>query len=252
MTAKVASLWRHPIKSHGRESIETVALEAGKTMPWDRHWAVAHDKSKFDADARDWVACGNFMRGMTVPSLNGIWASYDEATGQLTLRHQSLEDVTFDPETPEGQSAFFDWAAPLYPSSGRQPAALVSANDRGMTDSSTASLSIMNHASHEAVEHAHGGPLDIARWRGNIWLNSPNPWDELNWVSKDIKIGQVRFHIRKPIERCPLIMANPRTGERDADLLKTLRDTWNHEDFGMQAVVVEGGQISVGDTVEVL
>ena len=33
MTGLVSSLWRHPIKSHGRESLDAVTLIAGQTMP---------------------------------------------------------------------------------------------------------------------------------------------------------------------------------------------------------------------------
>ena len=41
----VAELWRHPIKSHGRETLDAVEFTAGACMPWDRHWAVTHDET---------------------------------------------------------------------------------------------------------------------------------------------------------------------------------------------------------------
>lgn len=44
MTATVTEIWRHPIKSHGREPLESVTLEAGKALPLDRLWAVAHER----------------------------------------------------------------------------------------------------------------------------------------------------------------------------------------------------------------
>jgi len=73
----VAALWRHPIKSHGREALQTVALTAGQTMPFDRTWAVMHDASKFEAGAPAWVKCANFMIGTSTPALAGIWAKLD-------------------------------------------------------------------------------------------------------------------------------------------------------------------------------
>ena len=45
-------------------------------------------------------------------------------------------------------------------------------------------------------------------------------------------------------------MANPDTGRRDFDTLAALR-SWDHQDFGVYAGVVEGGSIATGDTVEV-
>ena len=58
--AHVASLWRHPIKSHGREKLDAVTLIEGQTMPWDRHWAVTHEDSKWVADDPRWIMCRNF------------------------------------------------------------------------------------------------------------------------------------------------------------------------------------------------
>ena len=46
MADQFAALWRHPIKGHGREALETVDLTEGRTMPWDRRWAVAHEAAK--------------------------------------------------------------------------------------------------------------------------------------------------------------------------------------------------------------
>ena len=45
---KVVEIWRHPIKSHGREALSTVAVTAGQTLPLDRAWAVAHDQTDVD------------------------------------------------------------------------------------------------------------------------------------------------------------------------------------------------------------
>ena len=90
----VSDLWRYPIKSHGREKIETVTLTAGQTMPWDRHWAVTHDASKFDHNNPRWVMCRNFMIGVATPGLAGIWAQLDESTATITLTHADLGSLT--------------------------------------------------------------------------------------------------------------------------------------------------------------
>ena len=102
--AEVAQLWRHPIKSHGREALDAVTLTAGQTMPWDRHWAVTHDATKFVPGS--WAACQNFMIGSRTPGLAGIWAKLDEGSATLTLRHQDLGELSFDPNNPLGVVAF--------------------------------------------------------------------------------------------------------------------------------------------------
>ncbi len=60
--ANVTNLWRHPIKGVGREQLETVSLTTGKTMPWDRHWAIAHTDAKVDLASPEWARCMNFAR----------------------------------------------------------------------------------------------------------------------------------------------------------------------------------------------
>ncbi len=42
MTGQVTQIWRHPIKSHGRETLQEVTVIPGQTMPGDRVWAVDH------------------------------------------------------------------------------------------------------------------------------------------------------------------------------------------------------------------
>ncbi len=60
MMAKITEIWRHPIKSHGREAVRAAALSVAQTLPWDRQWAVVHDAS--DVDGSTWAPCQNFSR----------------------------------------------------------------------------------------------------------------------------------------------------------------------------------------------
>ena len=141
----VSDLWRYPFKSHGRERIETVELTAGQTMPWDRHWAVAHGDSKFDADNPAWVICRNFMIGASTPSLAGISAELDAEKEALTLRHNALGELTFWPDKAEDQVRFLDWVRPICPADKRQPVGLAAAPNRGMTDTDYPTVSIMTN-----------------------------------------------------------------------------------------------------------
>jgi uncharacterized protein YcbX len=64
-------------------------------------------------------------------------------------------------------------------------------------------------------------------------------------------VGDTVLRVEERITRCKATMANPDTGRRDVDTLAVLR-TWDHQDFGVYAAVVEGGTIRPGDAVEVL
>lgn len=249
---KVASLWRHPIKSHGREALETVTLIAGQTMPWDRHWAVTHADTKFDASNPEWVMCRNFMIGALTPELAGLWATLDESNATITLCHQDLGEISFAPDVAEDVARFIAWLTPLCPADRRLPDNVVKVPNLGLTDSPYPSISIMNMATNAAVEAELGHPLEIERWRGNIWLDGFAAWDEFNWVGHTVQIGEALLAIKEPITRCNHTRSNPITGVRDADTLDALRNGWDHQDFGIYAEVIKGGTVKIGDEAKVL
>ncbi|MFK7746627.1 MAG: MOSC domain-containing protein [Roseobacter sp.] len=244
---RVTSILRHPIKSHGRESLDSVVLVAGQSMPFDRLWAVAHDASK--ADGSVWARCANFSRVSKAPALMAISSQLDVATGLVTLSHPAKPDLTFNPD--EDASAFIKWVTPLVPQDRALPDRIVKLKDRGFTDSDFPSVTLCNLASHRAVEERMGRDLSIHRWRGNIWFDCDTPWVEFDWMGKDVRIGECILHMRERTDRCLATTANPDTGQRDADTLTAL-EHWNHQDFSVRAEVKTGGTINVGDKVEVL
>jgi hypothetical protein len=247
MTARVAALWRHPIKGHGRETLDRVTLIQGQTMPWDRRWAVAHDASK--ADGSQWAPCANFSRGAKAPALMAITATSDEAAGTVTLRHPRHGEITFDPD--KQRLGFLDWIRPMMPSDRATPSRIVRVEGRGMTDTDFPSISLLNLASNDALSAAMQESLSMERWRGNIHLDGLAPWQEKGWIGKRLRIGTVEFEVREEITRCLATTANPETGLRDADTLKALNEVFGHQEFGVYAVVTRSGEIAVGDRLEI-
>ena len=248
----VAKIWRHPIKSHGREVVERTTLVAGEAMPWDRTWAVTHDFTKHNP-SNGWIMCRNFMIGTRTPALAGIWAELDEATETITLTHRDLGTLTIQPDAPAASEELANWTSPLINAGAPQPKSLVrTRGGRGWTDTDFASVSLMNFASHAAVEKKLGQALEIERWRGNFWLEGLEPWEEESWLGKDVRLGHARLRICEPIVRCMHTSANPVSGVRDADTLGALENGWGHKNFGVYAKVIEGGEVSTGDTLEVL
>ena len=246
--AFVSELYRHPIKSHGREELSSVMLEAGRTMPGDRVWAVANHMTKVDRDSRAWMPPANFSRGSKCPGLMAINARLNDAAGTVTLTHHALGEITVNPDDPKQAQAMIDWAAAIMPSETMTSVFVARVPGRGMTDSSYPSVSINSHATLRAVAGKAEQAVSQLRWRGNIWLEGLAPWQELDWVGKTIRIGECELAVREPILRCAATTANPETGERDLDTLKLLRDNWGHQNFGVYAEVIKGGAIRRGDT----
>lgn len=248
MSGHVTQLWRHPVKSHGREALGGVTLTRGQTLPWDRQWAVAHDSST--ADGSDWVPCQNFSIGAKAPRLAAINAEFDELSGQLVLSHPELGQLTLNPDI-DGEK-LVAWAGPLIPQNRPQSQRVVRSVTQGFTDTSFPSISLMNAASHKAVEGRLGRPLETERWRGNIWVDGFAPWEEFDWIGKHLRIGAAQLEIKERVTRCNHTTASPRTGKSDTDTLSLLNDGWGHQDFGVYAEVTRSGRVEIGDTVEAL
>lgn len=244
MTGRITDILRYPIKSHGREAVARVALTAGQTLPWDRLWAVAHEKSR--ADGSEWVPCQHFSRGSKAPRLQAIDAELDEMAATLTLTHPDLEPLTFRPDE-EGQR-LIDWTRSLMPRDRAASARVIRGQARGFTDSDFPSVTLCNRSSHRAVEQRIGRELSIHRWRGNIFFDGLAPWEEFDWIDREVRIGSAVVLPRERTDRCLATHANPETGQRDADILTAL-DSWGHRDFSVRAEVVESGEIALGDRI---
>lgn len=246
--AGIAHIYRHPIKAIGVEEIVSVALEPDQTMPMDRIWAVAHEAAKVSAQDGEWARCMNFVRGASSPGLMAVRVqTNDDQT--LTLSHPNRPDLTLDPETQGAD--LVEWVRPICNPDRAQPSFVYKA-DTGITDSSFPSISILGLPSLETLEEQVGKLLSPLRFRGNIWLDELEPWEEFGWVGKTVRIGEVEMAVRERIERCTATTVDPETGKVDADTLGALEAGWGHRDFGIKAVVTKGGTIARGDRLEVL
>lgn len=251
MTARLAHIHRHPIKSHGREALASVTVAAGQSLPWDRHWAVTHLASKWQPDDPRWMACANFILGSTIPALMAINATLEEAAGRITLTHPARDPLSFCPDVPGDQATFLAWVTPLL-GDERQATALVKAPGRGMTDTDYPSVSIINLASNADLGlHLHAD-LSPLRWRGNLWVDGWDPWAEQALIGRDLRIGEVVLRVMEPIQRCKATTANPVTGLCDVDTLAGLRSHTGAQNFGVYAQVHTGGTLRPGDQIEVL
>ena len=243
MTARIASLWRHPIKALGREPIDHVTLAPGRTLPGDRLWAVAHDAS--DAQDGAWDRCGQFLRAAASPALMAIEARTEGDVIHLT--HPDRPPLAVNPDT-DG-AALVDWVQPLV-AEGRPAAARVvrAAPDRGMTDTPEPTITLGNLKSHAIVAARLGRDLSIHRWRCNIWVEGLAPWEEFDLVGRRLRLGAALVEVTERVGRCRATEANPDTGRRDADTLGVL-DAFGHQDFTVAVTVVEGGRVAPGDAL---
>ena len=245
---RLAHICRHPIKSGGYEELSGVALVPGRTLPFDRAWAVAHEAADFGDAPAGWEPKLKFLRGWAEGALMAIRARFDDASQTVTLSHRMRPDLTA--RLPDEGAAVVDWLRPLWPDRRPSPVRLVARTDGGaLTDVPEPWISILNHSSNRALGQRLGQELSIHRWRGNLWIEGLAPWEEFDLIGREIEIGDARLKVTQRITRCRATCANPETGRLDADTLGALEQGYDHQDFGVYAEVIAGGEIAVGDTV---
>ena len=252
MTPSLAHIWRHPIKSHGREQLNSVNLVAGCAMPNDRRWAITHDLTKFDPEYPAWASCVNFVRGAKVGELTAIECSFDDISETIKLQHPDFGEIIANPNEGEGAKAILAFSNAIIGNGILTPQKVVELKGRAFTDTDFPSISILNLASLRDLSARGQHKFTMERWRGNLWIDGLEPWAEFGLIGKCISIGGAILEIKEPIGRCSMTMNDPSVGAKDFDTLKLLRDNFGHQDFGVYAVVIEAGTITHGDRMEIL
>ena len=247
---KLARIFRHPVKGLSPESLDQVVLEKGLGMPFDRRFAIAHGRSTFDFDNPQWIERRNFVVVAHSPKLTSVVSQYSQDENSLSLYQGDKLLVKINLNTQTNQDAFNETLDELIGEYQPGPYRIVRVPDKNLTDSPMQAVSIMNLSSLRELEQAAGIALDIRRFRGNLWFEGSQAWQEFNWLGKELRIGDVQFKVVDRIQRCAAINANPDTGNRDINLLHILRKEFAHRDFGMLAKIIHSGKISIDNSVE--
>lgn len=251
MSARLALIRRHPIKSVGGEGLDSVTLQAARRLPGDREWAVLTEAgerhalaSQTDRQPDRWLPKSCFLRGVAALDLQAISGGWQD--DRLTLSHPRHGSISVDPAT-ESQR-LIDWLRPLWPSDAPAPTRLV----RGAaiwTDQKWPWISVLSLSSLADLETRMGQALGTHRWRGNLWVEGWEPFAERDLIGHVIRIGQVELRVTAHVGRCDATSADTESGRRDSDMVSALDRLYGHTDFGVFAEVVTGGQIRLQDQV---
>ena len=111
------------------------------------------------------------------------------------------------------------------------------------------SISLINLNSIEDFQSKINQKIENQRFRGNIYINGIDAWEEQNWIGKIIKINGISFKVEKNIPRCIAINLKPFSDDNSLNLLQLLKKTYNHFDMGIYLTALSDGQLQVGNEV---
>ncbi|WP_290059857.1 MOSC domain-containing protein [Amycolatopsis solani] len=226
----VAALWRYPVKSMAGERLTEVHV-GDRGLDGDRLYAVYEPGGRFGSGK-------NSTRFRLMPGLHAFAARYDGDVPVLTF--------------PDGRVRRGD-AADVH---GELAAALdfpgvELAKEAGVPHHDEAPVHLVTTSSLAWLAgHTPGVAVDERRFRANILLDTgsvPGRTEE-SWVGERVRIGEVELEVLRKAVRCVMV-GLPADGLPAAPgLLKTISEV-NGVTFGVQARVVRGGALRVGDDV---
>jgi len=233
----VAGLWRWPVKSMAGERVNALRVD-GRGAGGDRTHAVFHEHKGVRKP----------LTAREAPRLLAWSAAYPFNVGAgLDPAHPPYAMV----RAPDGHS--FLWGDPrlataLADDLGR-PVELVR-DVEGIHDLAR-TLLVTTAASLRALGAELGEPVDLRRFRPNLHLELGAPaWAELGWEGAELALsGGVRLRLLHPCVRCVIPTRDPDTQVKSPGLLKHLAAR-HDQVFGINARVITGGRIAVGQTAE--
>ncbi len=251
--ASIASLYRYPVKGLTPERLEVVELEAGRYFPGDRLYAIENGPSGFIPEVPAFQPKIKFLMLMRNERLAALKARYEDATSELVIDLDDKEAVRGRLDTPEGRAAIeeFFQRYSRYELRGA-PRVLAAPEGFRFVDTTEGFVSLINLASCRALGEIIGQPVDPLRFRGNLYLDGMEPWEEFDLVGHTIEVGnQVRLKVTQRIFRCAATNVDPVTAKRDLDVPGTLMRSFGHTDCGIFAEIERGGLIAEGDAVRI-
>lgn len=249
MPPVLRSIHRYPVKGFSPEPLGSADLQAGECLPEDRRWALAHGDVPVDPADPRWMPKRAFLVLDRLPALAALWLRRTGEREVFELVREGKVVLRVDLASAEGCAALEQLITEYAGDTVRGQARLLQARGFAFCDTEQALVSIACRASLDELSDAIGRPVEVERFRANLLIDGGLPWQELDWIGEEIRIGEARLRVLEPILRCVATRANPRSGEPDLDVLGPLVRLTGDAIFGVYAEVVAGGRIAPGDPV---
>jgi len=257
MKAEIKYINYCPVKSLSFQDIKSCSINKNYGMPNDRIFAfsrgINYEKSKINEKQPNERKLNNFLTLKNSPVLNKYNFNYKNE--KLTLTFQDKELFTISPNNVDERNLLSNKLTELE-SSLTKPIFLLQNNEFPFYDTSSSnnvfnSISLINIKSISDFENKINKKVEFQRFRGNLYIDGIEAWEERNWIGRIIKINNVSFRIEKNIPRCVAINLKPKTDDNSLNLLQSLKKNYNNFDMGIYMTALDDGEINVGDKVEI-
>jgi uncharacterized protein YcbX len=244
--ARIAGIFRYPVKGLSGEALDGVDLAAGETLPFDRAFAIENGPGGFDPEAPRHLPKTAFVMLMRHERLAELDTRFDPETTTLEIRREGASVASGRLGEEAGRAAIERFIAGFIGERLRGPPRIVASPGHSFSDVGAKCVSIINLESVREIERVAGQTVEPIRFRGNIHVDGLAPWAEFGWVGREVRVGEVRLAPFKRTARCAATTVNPRTARRDINIPDLLVRAFGHAECGIYARVVSGGRLERG------
>jgi uncharacterized protein YcbX len=231
------------------------------------HGGAVGDREFVLIDGDDRIRSVTFVGGLL-----RMRADYDTTSGRLEITADDGRSCSglvrlgravvanaLDVKLVAAREVVGPWSAFISEVAGR-PLRLVKPGDAGMAKD-LAPVTLLGEGSLGELERRAGlGPVDPRRFRMLVQFGPSEPHVEDEWEGRMVSLGEVVLRIGATVPRCAATTRHPERGERDAPVVRAIRDYrgirptgWGRGvPFGVYAEVVRGGRVRVGDAIKLV
>jgi uncharacterized protein len=247
----IVGLYRYPVKGLTPQALQSVDLDVGATMPFDRAFAIENGPGRFDPAAPRHLPKVAFLMLMRDERLATLQTSFDDASQTLSILRDGKQVAKGQLTSPIGRQMIEQFLAAYMKSSLRGAPKIVHAAGHSFSDVASKCLHIVNLASLRELERVAGRTLDPLRFRPNVVVDGVPAWEEFCWLDRDLELGGAKIAAFARTQRCDATNVDPHSAQRDMAIPQILQRTWGHSDFGVYAKIVAAGKVARGDTIVV-
>ena len=256
----ISACYTYPVKGMTAHLAPSLSLRPGESVIGDRAFIFAFGNAEL-MGALGWVSKRQSVTMLNTPYLPWIESGWDAESRVLSVTVKG-QTKSAEVDRPASRLELSDWMTdvvlslpenPLRGRPEREPLRLLGDGASVFTDRGPTQISLGGLGSLADLSAKAGVAVDMRRFRLNFSVEGIAEWGEFDWVGKRLKIGEtVEVEVTAPIQRCNAVNASP-TGEgRDLDLMKLLHDEYGHLNFGVEANVLVGGEVKLGDVIAVV
>lgn len=250
--ARLARIFRHPVKGFTPEAINEALLTEGEGFPCDRIYAVENGPSGFDANAPAHISKQKFTVLARSADVSKIATRFDETTGVFHVTDETGAVHAFPLCDETGRQALADYLSSTFGEVFEGPLKVLEAPGAfRFSDHHSGHVSLLNLASVDAVSEAFGQTVEPARFRMNLNFEGLEAWAEDDWAEGNtLRLGEAELRIFKPTVRCKATHAGLQGEGYNLDTVPLLHKHFGRNTLGVYAHVARSGIVRVGDVLE--